>query len=73
MKKILVTGGNGRFANELKKNQNKYFRFTYLKVKKQLNICNYNSIIKTIKKHRPTYNITSSRAFEAYEIFMKKK
>ncbi len=51
MKKILVTGGNGRFANELKKNKTN-IRFVF-KSKKELNICNYNSIIKTIKKHRP--------------------
>jgi dTDP-4-dehydrorhamnose reductase len=51
MKKILVTGGDGRFANELKKIKTKY-KFIFLN-KKKLNICNYNSIIKTIKKFKP--------------------
>ena len=36
MKKILVTGGNGRFATELKKIKTKY-KFFYLN-KKQLDI-----------------------------------
>ena len=51
MKKILVTGGDGRFASELKKVKTK-FQFTYLN-KKQLDICNYKTIIKAIKKHKP--------------------
>ena len=54
MKKILVTGGYGRFANELKKSKTN-IKFIY-KSKKELNICNYNSITKTIKS-----NITISR------------
>ena len=52
MKKILVTGGEGRFASELKKVKTK-FQFIYLN-KKQLNISNLDSINKTIKKHRPS-------------------
>lgn len=51
MKKILVTGGNGRFAEELKKTKTS-IKFIYA-TKKQLNICNYNSIIKAIKKYKP--------------------
>jgi dTDP-4-dehydrorhamnose reductase len=51
MKKILVTGGDGRFASELKKIKTK-IKFVYLN-KKQLNICDYNSIIKVLKKYRP--------------------
>jgi len=51
IKKILVTGGKGRFANELKKVKTK-FQFIYLN-KKKLNICNYTSIIKAIKKYKP--------------------
>jgi dTDP-4-dehydrorhamnose reductase len=51
MKKILVTGGDGRFASILKKNKTK-FQFIYLD-KKQLNICNLNSIYKAIKKYKP--------------------
>jgi dTDP-4-dehydrorhamnose reductase len=51
MEKILVTGGDGRFASELKKIKTK-FQFIFLS-KKQLNICNLNSIIKVIKKYKP--------------------
>ena len=51
MKKILVTGGDGRFASELKKAKTKY-KFIYLN-KKQLDVCNYNTIIKAIKKYNP--------------------
>jgi len=53
MKKILVTGGDGRFATQLKKNKTN-LKFIYLD-KKKLNILEFNSIIKTIKKHKPDY------------------
>ena len=52
-KKILVTGGNGRFANELKKNKNS-FKF-YFRNKKQLNILSLKSIENNIKKFKPNY------------------
>jgi dTDP-4-dehydrorhamnose reductase len=51
MKTIIVTGGDGRFASELKKNKTRY-RFIYLN-RKQLNICDLDSIIKAIKKYKP--------------------
>ena len=51
MKKILVTGGEGRFAGELKKVKTN-FQFIFLS-KKQLNICNFRSINKAIKKYKP--------------------
>jgi dTDP-4-dehydrorhamnose reductase len=51
MKKILVTGSDGRFANELKKTKTN-IQFIYTN-KKKLNICNFNSIIKAIKKYKP--------------------
>ena len=51
MKKILVTGGDGRFADELKKFKTN-IKFTYLN-KEKLNICNFKSIIKAIKKYKP--------------------
>ena len=51
MKKILVTGGNGRFANELKKIKTKY-NFVYLN-KKELDILKESSILKTITKYKP--------------------
>ena len=51
MKKILITGGNGRFAEILKKTKTN-IKFVYT-TKKQLNICSYNSIVKAIKKYKP--------------------
>lgn len=51
MKKILVTGGNGRFALELKKIKTKH-RFIFLD-KKKLNILNKLSILKAIDKYKP--------------------
>ena len=51
MQKILVTGGDGRFATELKKIKTKY-NFIYLS-KKQLNILSLNSIRKNIKRLKP--------------------
>jgi len=51
MKKILVTGGNGRFATALKEINNKYlFNF---RSKKQLNILSIKSIENNIKKFKP--------------------
>ena len=51
MKKILVTGGNGRFASELKKIKTTY-SFIY-RNKKQLNILSTSSIKNNIKKFKP--------------------
>ena len=51
MSVILVTGGDGRFAKELKK-FNKKNKFIFLN-KKELNILNYKSIVNSIKKYRP--------------------
>ena len=51
MKKILVTGGNSRFAAALKEINNKYlFNF---RSKKQLNILSIKSIEHNIKKFKP--------------------
>ena len=51
MKKILVTGGQGRFAKELRKikTQHKFF----FRSKNQLNILSSKSILKNIKKFKP--------------------
>ena len=49
--KIVVTGGNGRFAQSLKKIRSKY-RFVYPS-KKSLDITNLNSIKKLLKKEKP--------------------
>ena len=51
MKKILVTGGEGRFANELKKIETKY-KFVYLN-KRQLDVLKESSILKAINKYKP--------------------
>jgi len=51
MKKILVTGGKGRFANELKKIKTN-IKFIYLE-KKELDILNYKSIVRAITKYKP--------------------
>jgi len=53
MKKILVTGGNGKFASELKKIKTN-IKFIYL-TRKQLNVLKFNSIFKALKKHKPHY------------------
>jgi dTDP-4-dehydrorhamnose reductase len=50
-KKILVTGGDGRFAKILKKKNKKLDLF--FSSKKQCNILNLNSITKIIKKIKP--------------------
>ena len=51
MKKIIVTGGDGRFAKILKKVKSKY-NFI-LRKKNQLNILSINSIRKNLTKYRP--------------------
>jgi len=50
-KKILVTGGDGRFAKVLRKNNKKLGLF--FASKSQCNILNLNSIIKIVKKIKP--------------------
>ena len=50
--KIVVTGGGGRFAQNLKKIKSKY-KFIYPS-KKSLNIINLNSIKKFLKKEKPS-------------------
>jgi dTDP-4-dehydrorhamnose reductase len=51
IKKILITGGDGRFAKILKKNNKKLDLF--FASKKQCNILNLNSIIRIVKKIKP--------------------
>ena len=53
MLKILVSGGNGRFASELKKIQCNY-KFIF-RNKKQLNILSIQSIKNNFKKFKPNY------------------
>ena len=51
--KIVVTGGTGRFAQNLKKIKYKY-KFIYPS-KKKLNITNLNSIKNYLKRNKPRY------------------
>ena len=53
-KKIVVTGGSGRFGKLLKKNVNKNFIFP---TKKELNILEIDQIINYLQKKRPKYLI----------------
>lgn len=53
MLKILVSGGNGRFAGELKKIKSRY-KFIF-RNKNQLNILSIKSIEKNLKKFKPNY------------------
>ena len=53
MKKIVVTGGDGRFAKELKKIKSKY-NFIF-RNKKQLNILSLKSINRNVKILNPNY------------------
>ena len=52
-KKIVITGGEGRFAQVLKRD-NKKLDILYPS-KKELNILNINSINKYLKKNKPKY------------------
>ena len=52
--KTVVTGGNGRFGRELRKNSNQNYLFPS---KKKLNILNLTSIENYLKKHKPKYLI----------------
>ena len=53
MIKILVSGGNGRFARELKKIKSKY-KFLF-KNRKELNILSIKSIEKNFKRFKPNF------------------
>ena len=55
MKKIVVTGGSGRFANELKKIKTKY-KVIYPS-KKYLDITNFENIKNYFKKNKADYVI----------------
>ena len=53
MLKILVSGGNGRFARELKKIKSRYKFF--FRNKKELNILSIKSIEKNFKRFKPNF------------------
>lgn len=56
MKKIIFTGGSGRFGSIFKKEKKKNYKFFY-PTKKELNIENINSIKKYFLKIKPDYLI----------------
>ena len=71
--KIIVTGGNGRFAKVLKK-QNKKLNLIFM-TKKDLNILNYNSLEKKIKKIKPKIILHTaglSRPMSMHEKYISK-
>ena len=73
MKKILVTGGESRFAKVLKRKKSK-FKFIF-RNKKQLNILSETSIKNNIKKFKPDYLIHLaglSRPMKIHEKNIKK-
>ena len=73
MKKILVTGGEGRFAKVLKNKKSK-FNFIF-RNKKQLNILSEASIKNNIKRFKPHYLMHLaglSRPMNAHEKDIKK-
>jgi len=73
MKRILVTGGEGRFAKVLKNKKSK-FKFIF-RNKKQLNILSENSIKNNIKKFKPKYILHLaglSRPMKIHEKNLKK-
>ena len=55
MKKILFTGGSGRFAKVFRLVKNKY-RIEYPS-KKKFNIESFNSVLRYLKKSKPDYLI----------------
>ena len=72
-KKIVVTGGSGRFANELKKIKTKY-KVIYPS-KKHLDITNFNKIKNYLKKNKANYLIHlagMSRPMKSHETDLAK-
>ena len=71
--KIIITGGNGRFATILKKSKSD-LNFLFPS-KTQLNILKISSIKKYIKKHKPKYLIhcaALSRPMDIHDKFISK-
>ena len=56
-KKIVITGGSGRFGNIIKKKYDKSKFNIFFPTKKNLNILNLNSIKKYLKLKKPKYLI----------------
>ena len=69
-KKIIITGGNGRFATILKKS--KFGQKILFPSKKELDILNILSIKKYFKKYRPKYLIHNAALSRPMDIHEKK-
>ena len=72
-KKIIITGGNGRFASTLKQSKLK-LNFIFPS-KNQLNILKISSIKNFIKKHKPKYLLhcaALSRPMDLHDTFISK-
>jgi len=71
--RIVITGGTGRFGQELKKIKTN--KILFFPKKNELNILKFNSIIKYLKSKKPYYLIHLaglSRPMEMHEKFLKK-
>ena len=74
MKKILITGGSGRFGSVIKNSNNKNLKM-FFPNKKQLNILDIKKIRKYIKKIKPDYLLHLaglSRPMQIHDIDIKK-
>ena len=69
MKKIIVTGGSGRFGKTLQRYKSKFK--IYYPTKSILNIKNFNSIDRYIKRIRPNYFIHCAAISRPMEIHDK--
>ena len=72
--KIVITGGNGRFAQVLKDNNKKQLNIFYPN-KKELNILDTSSIIKYLKRNKPTHVIHAaalSRPMNIHDLHISK-
>tara|TARA_B110000027_G_scaffold61559_1_gene66136 strand:+ start:317 stop:1018 length:702 start_codon:yes stop_codon:yes gene_type:complete len=70
LKKIVITGGDGRFAQILKKENNK-LNILYPS-KKELNILDIHSINKYLKKNKPKYLIHAAALSRPMSVHDKK-
>ena len=70
MKKIVFTGGSGRFASEFKKIKSKYK--IYYPSRKQLNITNLKSVRKYLQKIKPKYFIHCAGLSRPMDLHEKK-
>ena len=69
LKKIVITGGDGRFAQVLKRD-NKKLNILY-PGKKELNILNINSINRYLKRNKPEYLVHAAALSRPMNIHVK--